>query len=102
LSKILGSLWVAKPLLPWIPSGGVFRDRDKTIAWAKWYCDYQHQQFRSGPIVNCRLTLLLLAHARGRSANLLFRHEPMVGEGSIGFRSFVWRVADDEYICFEY
>jgi hypothetical protein len=102
VARVLGSLRAAKPLLSWIPSGGVFRDLDKATAWTKWYCDYQHRQFQREPVDNCRLTLLLLAQPRGPSANFLFRYEPMAGEGSIGFRSFIWRIADDEYVCFEY
>ena len=102
LLKVLGELRPVKPVLPWIPSGGVSRDKEKAAAWAKWYSDYQHERFRRDPIDNCRLTLLLLAQEKAPSLNLVFRYEPMRGQGSIGFRSFIWRVAEEEYACFEY
>ena len=102
LSRAFGGLAVAKPLLPWVPSGGVLRDQSKAVGWAKWYCRYQHSEFLSDPLRNCRLTLFVLVDDELANLNLLFRVAPMIGEGSVGFRSSICRTGEDEYACFEY
>ena len=102
LKAALGELKIKKPLVDWLPSGGVIRDQSKAAAWAKWYCDFQHSEFLADPVDNCRLTLFVLVDGGRASLNLLFRIAPMVGEGSVGYRSFVCRTAEDEYACFEY
>jgi hypothetical protein len=98
----LGYLKVQKPLVGWLPSGGVIRDKSKAAAWAKWYCDFQQSEFLADPVHNCRLTLIVLVDAVQENLNLLFRIAPMAGEGSVGYRSFVCRTGEDEYACFEY
>jgi len=102
LMGVLGDLKVQKPLVDWLPSGGVSRDRSKAAAWAKWYCDFQQSEFLADPVNNCRLTLIVLVDADQENLNLLFRISPLVGEGSVGYRSFVCRTGEDEYACFEY
>jgi hypothetical protein len=102
LNGVLGELKIRKPLVDWLPSGGVLRDQAKAASWAKWYCDFQQSEFRADPVDNHRLTLFVLVDAERANLNLLFRITPMGGEGSVGYRSFVSRTGDDEYACFEY
>lgn len=102
LLLVLRDLAVVKPLLGWLPSGGVLRDGEKACSWAKWYCGYLHQYFRDSQRDNFRHVLLLVTDARSRNLNILSRLEPIIGEGSISFRAFVTRTSEDEYACFEY
>jgi len=102
LLEIFQDIAIVRPLTAWLPSGGVLRDREKACAWAKWYCSFQQTRFRDDPIDNCRLTLLVMTDQTRRNLNLAFRLEPIIGEGSITYRSFVTRTAEDEYACFEY
>ena len=102
LLEVLRDLVVAKPILGWLPSGGVLRDQLKACAWAKWYSSFQQKRFRDEPIENCRLTLLLVTDPARSNLNLVFRLEPIIGEGSISYSSLVRRTSEDEYACFEY
>lgn len=102
LLQVMRDLVVVKPVLGWLPSGGVLRDQEKTCAWAKWYCDYLHRYFRDSHHDNCRHVLLLVTERTGKILNILSRLEPITGEGSISFRTFVTRTSEDEYACFEY
>ena len=102
LLQVFLELAVIKPLLGWVPSGGVLRDCEKACSWAKWYCSFLHQRFRDSHQDNYRHVLLLITDRRSRTLNLLSRLEPIIGEGSISFRAYVTRIADDEYACFEY
>jgi len=102
LNGVLGELKVRKPLVDWLPGGGVLRDQAKAASWAKWYCDFQQAEFLAHRVDNCRLTLFVLVDAEWANVNLLFRIAPMVGEGTVGYRSFVSRTGEDEYACFDY
>jgi len=102
LNGALGELKIKKPLVDWLPSGGVSRDQSKAAAWAKWHCDFQYSEFLADPVESCRLTLFVLVDGERANLNLLFRIAPMDGEGSVGYRSFVCRTGEDEYACFEY
>ena len=63
---------------------------------------FLHQRFRDSHRDNYRHVLLLVTDRRLRALNLLSRLEPIIGKGSITFRAYVTRTADDEYACFEY
>ena len=102
LNGALGELKYKKPLVDWLPNGGVSRDQSTAAAWAKWYCDFQQSEFLADPVENCRLTLFVLVDTERANLNLLFRIAPMVGDGSVGYRCFVCRTGEDEYACFEY
>jgi hypothetical protein len=102
LRQVFRDLAVVKPLLGWMPSGGVLRDQEKACSWAKWYCGYLHRYFRDSHRDNYRHVLLLVTEPRSRRLNILSRLEPINGDGSISFRAFVTRTAEDEYACFEY
>ena len=102
LLQVLRDLAVRKPLTGWLPSGGVLRDQEKACSWAKWYCTDLHRYFRDSHQDNYRHVLLLVTDAGSSSLNIWSRLEPIIGEGSISFRAYVTRTADDEYACFEY
>ena len=102
LLQVLHDLVVVKPLVGWLPSGGVLRDQEKACSWGKWYCSYLHREFRNSHHDNYRHVLLLVTDAKSRTLNILSRLEPIIGEGSISFRAFVTRTSEDEYACFEY
>jgi hypothetical protein len=102
LKQVFRDLAVVKPLFGWLPSGGVHRDEEKACSWAKWYCDYLHRHFRNSHEDNYRHVLLLVTNRGQTVLNILSRLEPIIGEGSISFRAFVMRVAEDEFACFEY
>src|SRR3954453_16199483 len=84
LKEVLGELKIKQPLLDWLPSGGVIRAQSTAAAWAKWYCDFQQSQFLADGVDGCRLTLFVLVDGKRASLNLLFRIEPVPGEGSVG------------------
>ena len=102
LLQVLNDLVVVKPLIGWLPSGGVLRDQEKACSWAKWYCGYLHREFRDSHLDNFRHVMLLVTDNRLRHLHFLSRLEPIIGKGSISFRAIVTRTSEDEYACFEY
>ena len=101
LLEALADLTVAKALISWLPSGVVQRDADETFEWARWYCRLQQSQFDKEHIDNCRLVMRLIADRRNTTANLIFRMEPIEGEGSVSYRATITRIGHDDYLCFE-
>jgi hypothetical protein len=102
LLQVFRDLAVVKPLLGWLPSGGVLREQEKACSWAKWYCGYLHRYFRDSHRDNYRHVLMLVTDRKSRTLNILSRLEPIIGEGSIAFRAFVCRTSEGDYACFEY
>ena len=101
LLTLLRELVVVRPLLTWLPSGGVMRDQETALSWVKWYCGHQRHYFLDSHKNNYRHVLLLVTDPLVETLNIVSRLEPLQGQGSISFRASVCRTSDDDYVCFE-
>jgi len=101
ISKILNGLESDITLLNLTSCGAVKRDKRDTSSWIKWYLNQQSVRFNEEVRANCDLYVSIILDSKSKNLNIVCTIGQTHKSG-ISYRSYVYRVSDDEYACFEY
>lgn len=100
--RAIDALLPLNPLTDLHSPAGVVRDRTMTASWLEWYSRFEASQVTKEDRKSFSLECYLLCDELISTANLLFRIIPNTEQGSIQYRSYITKIREDKFICFEY
>jgi len=92
----------SNPITGIFSPGGVIRDKKKTTAWIGWYSLFQANELSKDDRTNFFMQCYLLATNFCSTMNIVYELRPNQGEGGIIYRTYVTRLSEEDYLCFEY